>query len=257
MHRDIPADFAPRPSAASLSPSPRTQALRLRRFGFVMAAAACAVAGAGLRWVDPGNGSLAAGAFALLALCALGCLGLPQRSMPLALTLLMGAIVLALAGSAAAMGWGLLSPGLVLLGLLVFALGAANGWPAALAVAALAALAVGGLYAGPLPSRAGQAEAPGALAWLVVHLVAIAVGLAGGAMASAALSRRLLAAGERERRFRGLLALAADAYWEVDAQYRLLTAVFSTVATSCAILGSAVSGQAVMHSMHCVQFSAM
>ena len=29
------------------------------------------------------------------------------------------------------------------------------------------------------------------------------------------------------------------------------------MATSCDVLGRAVSGQAVMHSMHCVQFSAM
>jgi hypothetical protein len=37
----------------------------------------------------------------------------------------------------------------------------------------------------------------------------------------------------------------------------LFTAVFSTVVISCAVLGRAVSGHAVMHSMHWVQFSAM
>ena len=34
-------------------------------------------------------------------------------------------------------------------------------------------------------------------------------------------------------------------------------AVTRMVLTSCAVLGRAVSGQAVMHSMHWVQFSAM
>jgi PAS domain S-box-containing protein len=52
------------------------------------------------------------------------------------------------------------------------------------------------------------------------------VGLVGGIMASAGVSRQLSAAGEREKRFRGLLALAADAYWEIDDRYRLITAVY-------------------------------
>jgi PAS domain S-box-containing protein len=227
---DIPTDFAPRALPASRRLSPHAQALRLRRTGFLMAAAACAVACVALRWVDPvngGNASLGTAVllFACLALAALSCLWLPQPAMPTALTALMGAIVLALAGSAALLGWGLASPGLVVLGLLVFALGAANGWRAAAGLAALAAAAVLALFEGWLPGASRLPVSPGAGPWLAVHLVAIGSGLGGGAMASAALSRRLRSAGERERRFRGLLALAADAYWEIDAQYRLVAAI--------------------------------
>ena len=48
-------------------------------------------------------------------------------------------------------------------------------------------------------------------------------GLAGGMLVSRVVSGYVRAAEEREQRFRGLLTIAADAYWEIDDQYRLVT----------------------------------
>ena len=208
------------------------QALHLRRTGFVVSAAACVVAGIALHLAEPAAAGqwpllLAMGTFGALAVLALACLALPRDCMPMALSVLMGCIVLALAGSAAAMHWGLRSPWLVVLGLLVFALGAANGQRAAWGLAGLASVAVLVLSAssGHAPGMSLHADAPAMWPWLAAHLMTIGVGLVGGLMASTGLARRLSTMGERERRFRGLLALAADAYWEIDARYRLVEAV--------------------------------
>jgi PAS domain S-box-containing protein len=233
IHSETLADFAPPPPAAPGMPTPKAQALHLRRTGFIVSAAACVVAGIALQLVQPAAAApwpvqAAMAAFAVLAVVALACLALPQRAMPRALSLLMGCIVLALAGSAAAMDWGLGSPWLVVLGLLVFALGAANGRRAAWGLAGLATTAllvlsasIGSAHGMPL-----KADSPAMWPWLAAHLMTVGVGLVGGLMASAGLARRLNMAGEREKRFRGLLALAADAYWEVDARYRLVEAVY-------------------------------
>jgi len=47
-------------------------------------------------------------------------------------------------------------------------------------------------------------------------------GLIGGLMISGVVARHVRAADEREHRFRSLLAIAADAYWEIDEKYRLV-----------------------------------
>ena len=44
-----------------------------------------------------------------------------------------------------------------------------------------------------------------------------------GLVLSRVVSGYVRAAEEREQRFRGLLTIAADAYWEIDDQYRLVT----------------------------------
>ena len=229
VHSDTLADFAPPPAPG---PQPQAQALRLRRTGFFMSAAACAVAAVALRLVEPSSVAplpmaLATLAFPLRAVAALACLALPRAALPSALTALMGCIVLALAGSAAALGWGLASPGLLVLGLLVFALGAANGRRAASGLAGLAAVSLL-VLAATTGAVHGMGQAPDLHAnwpWLAAHLMTVGVGLAGGVMVSAGVARQLSVAGEREKRFRGLLALAADAYWEIDARYCLVTAV--------------------------------
>ncbi len=230
------ADFAAAPPPSPGPERPRAQSLRLRRTGFVVSAAACAVAGIALRLVEPHavsslSAAVTAMVFALLAVAALACLALPQAAMPTALSVLMGCIVLALAGSAASMDWGLASPWLVVLGLLVFALGAANGRRAAMALAGLSALALLLLFAGGFAGGSARGVSlsttlPEAWPWLAAHLMTVAVGLVGGVMASAGVSRQAGAASEREKHYRGLLAMAADAYWEIDARYRLVAAVY-------------------------------
>ncbi|HSV70868.1 MAG TPA: PAS domain S-box protein [Methylibium sp.] len=58
------------------------------------------------------------------------------------------------------------------------------------------------------------------LAALVTHMLLVLTGLTAGAMVAHSLGRSLRAAGKREQRFRGLLAIATDWYWEQDAQLR-------------------------------------
>ena len=57
----------------------------------------------------------------------------------------------------------------------------------------------------------------------LIHLIVIGAGLAGGLLVSRVVSGYVRSAEEREQRFRGLLTIAADAYWEIDDQYRLVT----------------------------------
>jgi PAS domain-containing protein len=70
-----------------------------------------------------------------------------------------------------------------------------------------------------------------------VHLLLVLASLAGGTLVSRLVSRYVQSAEEREHRFRGLLAIAADAYWEIDDRYRLVT--FSRQADEPAASGSA------------------
>ncbi|MFY9509563.1 MAG: PAS domain S-box protein, partial [Rubrivivax sp.] len=65
---------------------------------------------------------------------------------------------------------------------------------------------------------------PGDLLRLLVLLLTVAAGLAGGLLIGNVVKRYLGNADDREQRFRGLLAIAADAYWEIDQDYRLVTA---------------------------------
>ena len=50
----------------------------------------------------------------------------------------------------------------------------------------------------------------------LMHLLVIGAGLAGGLLVSRVVSRYVRSADDREQRFRGLLRIAADAYWEID-----------------------------------------
>jgi|CXWL01.1.fsa_nt_gi PAS domain S-box-containing protein len=162
-------------------------------------------------------------AFAVLALAAAACTRLPDARLAAALTAHLLLVTLTLTGSAAWLGWGLAAPGLPIVGLLVCVLCAAAGWRAGALLAAVAALALAGV-ALAVPARALPPGWPSATLLLGTHLLAIAAGLAGGAMISRVMVRYMRRAQERERRFRGLLALAADAYWEIDHDYRLVAA---------------------------------
>jgi PAS domain S-box-containing protein len=138
--------------------------------------------------IDGAMFALAAGALGLIAATGV-LLGDGARSPVLAL---MAALVCIVAGLAArAYAWTL----------------------AALAAAAVGALALAEL-GGRLPAPAGSTAL-----WLVVlyQWLAIGCGLAGGILVSDVRARVLRIASERERHFRGLLAMAADGYWEQDA----------------------------------------
>jgi len=159
--------------------------------------------------------------YAMLALGSALAARLPDAWLSHALTAALTAVTLALAGTASMLGWGLASPGLMLLGLMVCVLCAAAGWHAGTGLAVLAAACVLGLAwvapgaPAPLPPLAVQ---------VIVHLIAIGSGLAAGVLISRVVARYMRTARDREQRFRRLLALAADAYWEIDHDNRLVAA---------------------------------
>jgi PAS domain S-box-containing protein len=117
-----------------------------------------------------------------------------------------------------------LQAGAALLGFMALhaALAAALGGMAGSVVvgaAALAAIAARALFAQPSTAVVSGQIAP----WLpsLVALALIAIALACGGVVRWAVERFADAADERQRRFRGLLEIAADAYWELDAALRL------------------------------------
>lgn len=131
--------------------------------------------------------------------------------------------VLALAGTALIgaagllLGGGLRHPAFGFLGLMSCLLGVVAG-------ARLGSLQAG---AGML-AVAGVAWLQRDPAWhllLPFHLTLIACGAAAGALLQRLLSRLLRDSAERERRFRGLLAIAADWTWEQDEEFRFTRVV--------------------------------
>jgi PAS domain S-box-containing protein len=143
-------------------------------------------------------------------------------------------VAVALIGSIAAitlavtlLDWGIAGPGLGFFGLLTCMVAAVAGLRLGLLVAVLSAAVVLGLaYAQhrawlPASNAAVSPESLGLRA--LIQLFVIGTGLAGGRLVSRVVSRYVREATQREQRFRGLLSIAADAYWEVDEDYRLVT----------------------------------
>ncbi len=203
--------------------TPAGAMLQMRRAYLWVCAAACAMAAA-LLAVTMDSLALSAApvaTFSLLAVASALASRLPAPRLVLALTLALVGVVLGLAATALWMGWGLAAPGLPICGLLVCVLCGAAGWRAGAVLAVVSALSVLAVaLLGTAPQAAGL---PPALL-LGNHLLAIAAGWAGGAMVSQVMARYLRRARERARRFRRLLALAADVYWELDAELRLVAA---------------------------------
>ena len=166
------------------------------------------------------------GAFVVFGLIAAASLRVPRERIELTMLLVVLAAIAVITAAALLLDWGLAAPGLGFIGLLVClvcALGSRRaGFVAAgSGAAALALLAL-------LPGAQGlHGAAPDALWWLAplaVHALLLAAGLAGGLMVARVLARYIRRAAEREQRFRGLLSIAADAYWEIDQAYRLVSA---------------------------------
>ena len=190
-----------------------------------VSALACAVSAAlllALPLERPASLRLAA-MFGAFGLVAAACTRLGPKAASVALTAIFAGATLAIAAAAMAMGWGLATPGLPVSGLMICVLCAAVGWRAGLLLAGVATTALIGL-AWQAAAPAALGHLPEASAQLGTHLIAVAAGLAAGVMISRALRSTLRAAQEREQRFRRLLALAADAYWEIDRDYRLVAA---------------------------------
>jgi PAS domain S-box-containing protein len=135
---------------------------------------------------------------------------------------LLGLVALAVVTAAVAAqlrGYGLASPSMLVVPVLVFSISALLGWRSGLALALLTVLAMGLAMA-----TATLAATP--VPWLSLAgglLVALTVAVVAGGALHARIREAVAAAARRERRFRRLLGLAADVYWEVDEALRLTT----------------------------------
>jgi PAS domain S-box-containing protein len=206
-------------------PSPTPALLVPMMRGFLWVGALSLLAGALLMFVSVltrgGGEPQAAMYFGLFVVCA-ACTRLPARFLPTALAVLAGLGTVALGFSAIAMRWGLSSVSLMIPGLLVCLLCVTASWQAGLSLAllALASLLSVSWWSYQSPGRDTTLLA----LQLGANVISLAVGLASGLMISRVMLRYVRAAHDREQRFRRLLALAADAYWELDADYRLMAA---------------------------------
>ena len=155
---------------------------------------------------------------------------------------LIAAAAALLLGVAALRGWGLSAPALSLLPVMVVAVTAISGWRVGAALAfslavGLVALFVSGITPAALPGG------PPARLQLGNLLMALSLALAAGLLSALGMARLLGEASERERRWRSLLAVAADGYWEIDAESRLVVAVRHGDKRSR--LGTLAAGEAV------------
>ena len=123
--------------------------------------------------------------------------------------------------------WGIAGPGFGFFGLMTCMVCAVAGLRLGVLVAALSALVVLSLayaqYRQWLPAGNAAMSSESLGLRTLIHLIVIGAGLAGGLLVSRVVSGYVRSAEEREQRFRGLLTIAADAYWEIDDQYRLVT----------------------------------
>jgi PAS domain S-box-containing protein len=212
-------DLDPRlPQRAAPEPEPPLL-LQMRRALLAVTALACAAAAVLLLATLPpaGNTWGAAGTFALLALAGAVAMRAPQRWLAPLLVAHAVLVVLSMAAATATLGRGISPMGLPLSALLTCAVGAAVGWRAGAVLAGVAGTAVLALLLRTTPGAPLVLQGG-------LQLIAIAVAMACGLMLSRVLARFMRSADERERRFVRLLALAADGYWEIDPQYRLVSA---------------------------------
>ncbi len=130
--------------------------------------------------------------------------------------------ILAIALAVTLLDWGIAGPGIGFFGLLTCMACAVAGLRVGLLLAALSSAVVLGLaaaqYQAWLPASHAAVSADSLGLRTLVHLLVIGAGLAGGWLVSRVVSRYVTSAELREQRFRGLLGIAADAYWEIDAR---------------------------------------
>ena len=217
--RTIPVGLRPDEPVAALAPPEVTRAL------IVLVAVAAALGVLVVMFSLPDKPAAGAAALSYLALAvAAAALSLaPPGWLLRALISLMFAAAGVMAFAAVQLDLGLAAPSFPVLSLMVCVLGATAGWRAGVALALGSAAAVLATAWAVHP----VAPMPGASAiglQLGTHLLAIAIGAVGGAILARLVSSAVQSARKREQRFQRLLALAADVYWEIDADYRLVAA---------------------------------
>jgi len=144
-----------------------------------------------------------------------------RRHMDVALFLVGVGGMAMVTATALAFGDGLRSPTLGFFGLVICML---SGISSVRLGASLAAFCLAQVLLLGGAESAGWTQPPVAgtslAAALLFQCLILASGMAGGTLLSRALDHYLEAAAQREERFRTLLALAADWYWEQDEQFR-------------------------------------
>ncbi len=207
--------------ATTLDPRPRIAASIARYFfGTVAVAAALAVAFhlATIGW-QPGLPQAITAALAATALLSAVATRLRERWVTPALAVVAVLVMTLIGLGAVTQQWGLSSITLGAFGLIVAALFAVASTRAG-AVAALwgAAVLAALAWAEQQGWVAGPAAAAKPLPWrLTLHLVVLGSGIAMGLLLARVVGLYLQASQAREQRFVGLLGIAADAYWELDA----------------------------------------
>jgi PAS domain S-box-containing protein len=213
-------------TADTLDPRLRVNATIARYFFGTVAGASLVGVAFHLATIARGGGwalALTAG-FALTALVSLVAMRLRDRFVAPALTLV-AVLVMALVGLGTAMQqWGLSSVTLGIFGLIVAALLAVTTVRAGLVVAMWGALVLGALA---LAEQRGWVTGPPAadkaLQWrLLLHLLVLGSGTAVGLLLARVVGLYVQASRAREQRFVGLLGIAADAYWELDARLNVV-----------------------------------
>jgi PAS domain S-box-containing protein len=116
---------------------------------------------------------------------------------------------------------GLHNPALGFLGLLVFSVSAIAGVRCGMALGLMATAEMGALAWAESTGLIRAIAEPMPLAMvLLVQWLLVLCGVIGGSLISRVLNHYLHAVAEREKRFRGLLRIAADWYWEQDQHFR-------------------------------------
>jgi len=166
------------------------------------------------------------GIFAALCSFAVRASAAPRFRMTLALSLVALLAMGLSAGVSIAVNEGVRSPALGFCALIVCVVGAITrlrvsvllGVAAILLMAGLAGLEASGLV--PAPTVAPPAELTPLIVVLMFQWLVIVCAAVGGGVIARVLDHYLQAAAQREQRFRGLLRIAADWYWEQDAHFR-------------------------------------
>ena len=194
-----------------------------------------------LAWLAPGvapdmRAPLLGGVLAYSLLSGLAWIASARSPFPIRATLgVLALVAVLLCGLVAvALRDGVRNPALGFCALVVCLVGAIAGIRSGLAIGAIALLQLAGLAwaesSGALPAApAGAATIGFALAYQVLIVVCA---MCGGALIDRVLDHYLRQTAERERRFRGLLHIAADWYWEQDAQFRFTEIVEARENTS-------------------------
>jgi PAS domain S-box-containing protein len=168
-----------------------------------------------------------AASFAVFAVLSAAATRVPPQHTEGAMLLLVLAGVAVIGAASWLLGWGLAAPGLGFFALLVCLACALGSRRSGVVAAGFAAAVLLVLAAAPGPHGLPAGAELGAMQLglrLTIHVLLLVAGLAGGWMLADVLARHARLAAEREQRFAGLLSIAADAYWELDPQYRLVSA---------------------------------